>query len=213
MQAIETLYQGYKFRSRLEARWAVFFDAMGIKYQYEPEGFEFDGIRYLPDFYLPELNYFVEVKGMSDHLADDIERVQKFVIANKCAVIILTEIPYDPSLNGLFWFPVCVFAAYGGGCANNSWAFFRKDEFDEDGGVIIDDFSAGVNTRWFCFNNNNESTYKWLQGGKLPCSEDYQGEVKAYEEAYDFRGVEEALRRARQARFEHGEKPNTLPFN
>lgn len=213
MQAIETVYNGYRFRSRLEARWAVFFDAMGIKYQYEPEGFEFDGIRYLPDFYLPELNYFVEVKGMSDHLVDDIERVQKFVIANKCAVIILTEIPYDPSLNGLFWFPVCVFAAYGGGCANKSWAFFRKDEFDEGGGVIIDDFIAGVETRWFCINYNNEFTYKWLQGGKLPCSDDYQGDVKAYEEAYDFRGVEEALRRARQARFEHGEKPNTLPFN
>lgn len=48
---IETEYNGYKFRSRLEARWAVFFDAAGIKYEYEPEGFDLgNGLRYLPDF-------------------------------------------------------------------------------------------------------------------------------------------------------------------
>lgn len=32
IRAIETVYNGYKFRSRLEAKWAVFFDAVGIKY-------------------------------------------------------------------------------------------------------------------------------------------------------------------------------------
>ena len=29
IQVIETAYKGYRFRSRLEARWAVFFDAIG----------------------------------------------------------------------------------------------------------------------------------------------------------------------------------------
>ena len=54
MKAIDTIYNGYKFRSRLEARWAVFFDAAGIKYEYEPEGFDLGGgCLYLPDFYLP----------------------------------------------------------------------------------------------------------------------------------------------------------------
>lgn len=51
IKPIETVYNGYRFRSRLEARWAVFFRAVGLDYQYEPEGFEMDGIRYLPDFY------------------------------------------------------------------------------------------------------------------------------------------------------------------
>lgn len=51
IKAIETIYNGYRFRSRLEARWAVFFDALGVKYEYEPEGFELpSGKRYLPDF-------------------------------------------------------------------------------------------------------------------------------------------------------------------
>lgn len=64
LKPIETIYRGYRFRSRLEARWAVFFDAMGIEWRYEEQGFELsDGSRYLPDFYLPESNTFFEVKG------------------------------------------------------------------------------------------------------------------------------------------------------
>lgn len=51
IKAIETRYAGYHFRSRLEARWAVFFDAIGLDWEYEPEGFDLgDGVYYLPDF-------------------------------------------------------------------------------------------------------------------------------------------------------------------
>lgn len=67
MKAIETVYKGYRFRSRLEARWAVFFDKFGIEWIYEPEGFDLGEIGwYLPDFYLPETQWFVEVKGIID---------------------------------------------------------------------------------------------------------------------------------------------------
>ncbi len=51
-------------RSRLEARWGVFFDALGLAWEYEKEGFTLEGdVRYLPDFWLSELNMWVEVKG------------------------------------------------------------------------------------------------------------------------------------------------------
>lgn len=53
LKAIDTYYKGYRFRSRLEARWAVFFDALGIGFKYEVEGFDLDGLWYLPDFWLP----------------------------------------------------------------------------------------------------------------------------------------------------------------
>lgn len=53
IKAIETRYRGYRFRSRLEARWAVFFDALGVKWEYEKEGYELPSGRYLPDFWLP----------------------------------------------------------------------------------------------------------------------------------------------------------------
>jgi len=43
IKPIETLYNGYRFRSRLEARWAVFFDAIGLKYEYEVEGYKIEG--------------------------------------------------------------------------------------------------------------------------------------------------------------------------
>lgn len=63
MQAIETIYKGYRFRSRLEARWAVFFDALGIKWEYEPEGYDLEEAGwYLPDFWLPQVKMFAEVK-------------------------------------------------------------------------------------------------------------------------------------------------------
>lgn len=71
MKAIETTYDGHRFRSRLEARWAVFFNALNIPYEYEPQGFlVYSGpgrtqekVAYLPDFYLPSIGIWAEVKG------------------------------------------------------------------------------------------------------------------------------------------------------
>lgn len=63
LRAIETQYRGYRFRSRTEACWAVWLDAAGITWQYEPEGYELGGgMRYLPDFFLPHQNVYLEVK-------------------------------------------------------------------------------------------------------------------------------------------------------
>lgn len=71
VRAITTRYKGYAFRSRLEARWAVFFDHLNIRWDYEPEGFELgNGLRYLPDFWLPDIGIWVEVKpGLPDDAA------------------------------------------------------------------------------------------------------------------------------------------------
>lgn len=61
---IETRYRGYRFRSRLEARWAVFLDKMKEPWEYEKEGFRLaNGYRYLPDFWLPRLHLWLETKG------------------------------------------------------------------------------------------------------------------------------------------------------
>ena len=62
INAIPTRYNGHLFRSRLEARWAVFFDELRIEWMYEVEGYSFKGYKYLPDFYLPRFNFFCEVK-------------------------------------------------------------------------------------------------------------------------------------------------------
>ncbi len=66
IKPIETIYNGYRFRSRLEARWAVFFDTAGIQYEYETEGFDLGKNGwYLPDFYLKDFCWWVEVKGIA----------------------------------------------------------------------------------------------------------------------------------------------------
>lgn len=65
IKAIETHYYGYRFRSRLEARWSIFLTSLGIKWEYEFEGFVLsNGEYYLPDFYLPTFDggMYVEVK-------------------------------------------------------------------------------------------------------------------------------------------------------
>jgi len=63
IESIETLYNNIHFRSRLEARWSIFWDALGVKYEYEPTKFDLGEIRYIPDFWLPEREKWVEIKG------------------------------------------------------------------------------------------------------------------------------------------------------
>jgi len=104
IKAIETVYNGFKFRSRLEARWAVFFDAAGIKYEYEPEGFEHDGVRYLPDFYLSDTKTYVEVKPNREHAINELVKPFNLVISGKLQrLIILPNIPEDAQ-TAIWWF-------------------------------------------------------------------------------------------------------------
>lgn len=79
MKPIETTYNGYRFRSRLEARWAVFFDMLGWKYLYEPEGFDLNGVWYLPDFYLPEEDTWFEVKLSKKLTEAEREKITRFI--------------------------------------------------------------------------------------------------------------------------------------
>jgi len=63
MKAIETEYKGVLFRSRLEARWAILFDALKLDWVYEPECFELsNGMKYTPDFYIQKYNLYIESK-------------------------------------------------------------------------------------------------------------------------------------------------------
>jgi hypothetical protein len=71
MKPIETRYRGYRFRSRLEARWAVFFESLGIAWEYEKEGYDLAELGwYLPDFWLPQQGCWIEVKPDEPDAAD-----------------------------------------------------------------------------------------------------------------------------------------------
>lgn len=92
IKPIETIYNGYRFRSRLEARWAIFFDMLQVKYEYEKEGFDVDGVWYLPDFYLPDYSCWVEIKPDSFIDGSD-PKINKFAKATKDTFILISGIP------------------------------------------------------------------------------------------------------------------------
>jgi hypothetical protein len=92
IRVIETNYQGYRFRSRLEARWALFFDALKLEWEYEPEGFALpNGQWYLPDFFIPfhgmrkhypNAGYWVEIKGIPP-TEEELEKLRLTCIGTK----------------------------------------------------------------------------------------------------------------------------------
>ncbi|WP_428569006.1 MAG: hypothetical protein ACP59X_10380 [Solidesulfovibrio sp. DCME] len=66
LPSIKTRYGDYHFKSKLEARWAVFMDLLGVSYEYE----KYQGIvsvnffeyAYMPDFFLNDIELFLEIK-------------------------------------------------------------------------------------------------------------------------------------------------------
>lgn len=64
INAVPTTYAGTRFQSTLEADWAATLDSLNIEWQYEPEAVQLpSGSLYRPDFYLPQMTTWLEVKG------------------------------------------------------------------------------------------------------------------------------------------------------
>lgn len=101
IKPIETVYNGYRFRSGLEARWAVFFDTLGIKYEYEKEGFDLgDGIHYLPDFWLPQVNMWAEVKPTKLTVKEE-DKCNRLVVSTGAPCLLLIGVPENTPYNGI----------------------------------------------------------------------------------------------------------------
>lgn len=67
MRSPQTIFQhdGYHMRSHSETRWARLMTAMGLVWLYEPHIIATRHGGYMPDFYLPAAELYVEVKGAS----------------------------------------------------------------------------------------------------------------------------------------------------
>lgn len=210
VKAIETTYNGYRFRSRLEARWAVFFDAMGIKYQYEPEGFKANGFEeesfcYLPDFYFPDDDYYGEVKSGLSALKKDEEKIAWCIdwdatpISN--GLILLGQIPYwsddrdeVPLFPFLFWHKGIKYTS----------AFFGKRHIHKDVD-FWDDCSDAPDLPADLFRVPEELYQLDLRTMTRIDGMDFElcGDPKHWHSEK----LKMAFIQARQARFEHGEKP------
>lgn len=100
LHPIETIYQGFRFRSRTEARWAVTFEVAGLAWQYEREGFSLPSGWYLPDFWIAgglggDAPMWVEVKGQ-EPTPHEIALAQELARASRVCVAFAIGQP-DPS--------------------------------------------------------------------------------------------------------------------
>lgn len=183
IQAIETEYAGCRFRSRLEARWAVAFDNLGVRWQYEPEGLDINGVHYLPDFVLPDMGCMtVEVKGCMAET--DVRKV--LALARSNPVLVLGEIP-RPGDSGPDFLLFVTTLAYGLVARHVSFAPYWGGWSVESGGQC-----QGP--------DDPDRVVEWALGlfdsGHSACDEIRQSEEAA-----------SAFTAARSARFEHGETP------
>ncbi|MEU8035692.1 hypothetical protein [Streptosporangium sp. NPDC049078] len=210
--AIETRYAGCRFRSRLEARWAVFFDHLGIAWEYEPQGFIVDGTPYLPDFWLPETKTWVEVKGDEESFQEHAALYAKAAGSGalpdttdaECStrgLLILGPIPRVEAEQ----YPVHVLlrdaADYGTPWKGHqkfwseihaeAWLFGHGSEHDPTGPMV------------FCTDLASTDLDRPLMLPELPSGQTYTGGhvLKNYGEC----PVRPAYIAARSARFEHGE--------
>lgn len=104
LKPIPTEYNGTLYRSKLEARWAVFFDAIGFQVMYEPFDKlvnETSGVEYKPDFFLlqgitPERgvlsNILIEIKPREPSL-QYLHFLQRFHDPGKSMILVCVGAP------------------------------------------------------------------------------------------------------------------------
>lgn len=105
IKAKATTWRGIEFRSRLEAKWAIFFTALRIKWSYEPKWVELPQARgpslfYKPDFFLPGLDLWVEVKPVRKLVEAERIKAWHFVLnghANRLLVLQSELYPTSPN--------------------------------------------------------------------------------------------------------------------
>ena len=200
VRAIETSYMGCRFRSRLEARWAVFFDTLGWDWEYERQGYkigcyENDEIAWLPDFEITTpigQHFYVEVKGDRNFFADG-EWLGRFDFdggppgfqdcgwsnrydATHKPLVILGDIPRFNGDNLVFYAPVIV-------------------HYKAVHGVLGELAAEGIYTK-LDFHWDNLQHGNGIKDFQILM--DYPRDADA--------AVNRALRAASGARFEHGEK-------
>lgn len=219
LKAIETYYKGYRFRSRLEARWAVFFDALGMRWEYEPQGFELPGgIRYLPDFRITSPQGMVrwyEIKPAGTASDPKMDAFRRALLAEHDRLE-QREDSYDKAASNSIGYVTLL----SGDPVDWVEGIKKDPDGSWQGGCCP---RCGDLDHWFAYGvwRNDEVAHVGCQ----PCDFDTPGGsgndaepgLLAYTEPYkgslivlgDFDAIEARVRnaalRARSARFEHGE--------
>jgi hypothetical protein len=176
VKPIETVFDGHRFRSRLEARWAVAFKALRLPYEYEIEGFELSGgVRYLPDFYLPTLKVFVEIKPRAEIGRDAWEKIVRFSANGEQNLLLIVGPPAKHEMR--LFTPASA----------DPWEFYSDDS----------------DTNLDCLLWVETEEFQQVEFGTIPlCTETRL--VYVHPQPFDQCHLNEALLTGLQARFEHG---------
>lgn len=198
MKPIETIYKGYRFRSRLEARWAVFLDGLNIRWEYEKEGYDLgEAGWYLPDFWLPGVDggTWLEVKGEAPGMNS--EAVRKLAIlcshTDKRGLLVFGE-PYEN---------------LGQGMSNPEWMGFFPNEGSDFPYLFC--LCPWCNKVGISFDGRGARVCGWEKHSKTKeealAKVRHLGHWRVDDKCYtnDDPIIEAAAVAARQARFEHGE--------
>lgn len=89
-------YGGVTFRSTLEARWAFFFDSLGIRWEYEPGMLSLPGVGpYLPDFWLVAISSWIEIKPSAPTMPE-IQKAEGLAAYTRKSVYLFPGTPGTP---------------------------------------------------------------------------------------------------------------------
>ena len=183
IHGIQTIYKDRLYRSRLEARWAAFFDLVGWMFEYEP--YEFNG--WIPDFIIIGKRdaVLVEVKPFTHFEEFDTGKIlnamgnvrKEVLLLGLCiwpetdietaSVGWLGEQEYWTDEGGCAW-ASALFSTLGGlGFAHADWSFHNRITGEQDGHIapptgaeweeIMRKWNEAANiVQWFPRNQANE---------------------------------------------------------
>src|SRR2546421_509748 len=173
---------------------AVSVSSLGITYYYEYEGYPLDGFFYLPDFWLPKLDCFIEIKG-AEPTEEELHRARLLAItSHKPVYIFAGNIGLPTQLDGY-----------------TSWRF-TEEEQEQDHWWCECQICGVI------------GLYRLPSLEHLPCACISPPTEKLTPEFFvelvgtyrcSSQRLIDAYTLARQARFEHGESPENkmVPYN
>ena len=188
-----TIYKGCKFKSELTARWAVFFDTLGVKWKYKPDEIAVGGgVTYTPDFIIYDVvpryaqgdtkeNLYVAVIDTPN--AVDALKIKLF--SEKHHIWVVGELP-DPTL-------------YVDSCEQQRDKFCRIVREHRDDPAYVDfcvlcPYDHGTIDGDTCFEFSLGFDYNTLS---------FHGADSNYDYGHHYTEIEQALRKARSAEFEY----------
>lgn len=91
--AIGATYRGQRYRTRSEAKWAIVFTQLDIPFYYQPSHYRLASGTYQPDFWLPSIESYVEVKPQN---VQDPRYTELGEMQGKRVFLVAADIPFIP---------------------------------------------------------------------------------------------------------------------